>query len=89
MATTIKILETLSEKPLNPGEISSKTGLPRYEVLAAIHVLEELGFIKRIYSRGTHRVYVLTSLGAKLLEAYKNGAPLLEVVNRREAEAEA
>jgi DNA-binding MarR family transcriptional regulator len=73
MSLTKSILETISRHPVNPGEIIVETGLPRYEVLAAVHVLEELGFIEKIYSRGTHKVYVLTEEGKRLLEALSTG----------------
>jgi len=68
------ILEELDKAPRNPGDIAGKTGLPRYEVLASFHVLEALGFVTTIYSRGTHRVYRLTGLGEKLLQALRLGS---------------
>ncbi len=86
---TYTILKTLSENPLNPGEIAARTRLPRYEVLAGIHVLEELGFIETIYARGTHKVYTLTRLGRKLLEAIENGDYLLGVMTTGEQENKA
>ncbi len=88
MDTTLRILEAFEQGPLNPGEVSRRTGLPRYEVLAAIRIMEELGFIERIYSRGTHRVYILTSLGVNLLQALrKGGSILLEVKTSGQGEA--
>jgi len=52
----------------NPGDIVATTGLPRYLVLASFQLLEELGFIKCIYCKGSHKVYTLTPKGEEYLE---------------------
>ena len=41
-----------------PSQIARDTGLPRYEVLGALHALEELGLVRR-----AGRAYLLTALG--------------------------
>jgi len=63
------ILQALKEKGAsNPGDIVATTGLPRYLVLASFQLLEELGFIKCIYCKGSHKVYTLTPKGEEYLE---------------------
>ncbi|WP_369611679.1 winged helix-turn-helix domain-containing protein [Sulfurisphaera javensis] len=67
------ILEAIKEGHVNPGEVVIYTGLPRYEVLALFHVLEDLGLIETIYSKGSHKVYRLTPKGEEILEALEKG----------------
>lgn len=65
-----RILEVLEEKgTLAPGDLVSITGEPRYRVLAAFHCLEELGLIAKVYSRGTYKIYQITSLGRMILRS--------------------
>jgi predicted transcriptional regulator len=65
---SLQILRSLQEKEAaNPGDIVMSTGLPRYLVLAAFQILEELGFIKLIYHRGSHKVYKLSEKGEEYL----------------------
>ncbi|MEM2550891.1 MAG: hypothetical protein QW168_01860 [Sulfolobales archaeon] len=67
-------------KLFTPGDIVAATGLPRYEVLAALHVLEELGIIELVISKGNYKVYRLTKLGEKLYKALElSESPLLSV----------
>ena len=63
------ILEAIKKGHINPGEAVIYTGLPRYEVLALFHILEELKLIETIYSKGSHKVYKLTEKGEEILEA--------------------
>ena len=69
-----------SEGPVSPGDAAARLGLPRYKVLAAFHVLEELGLIERVYSKGSYRIYSLTLAGRKLLEAVARGASPASIV---------
>ncbi|MEM0374165.1 MAG: hypothetical protein QXV69_04265 [Sulfolobaceae archaeon] len=75
-----QILSTIKAGALNPGEVASKTGLPRYEVLAAFHIFEALGLIELIYSRGSHKVYKLTKKGEEVLEGLEKGLTIDIVV---------
>jgi len=63
------VLEAIKKGHINPGEAVIYTGLPRYEVLALFHILEELKLIEIIYSKGSHKVYKLTEKGEEILEA--------------------
>lgn len=56
-------------KLFTPGDIVAATGLPRYEVLAALHVFEELGIVELVISKGNYKVYRLSKLGEKLYKA--------------------
>uniref|UniRef100_A0A7J3ZKI2 Transcriptional regulator n=1 Tax=Fervidicoccus fontis TaxID=683846 RepID=A0A7J3ZKI2_9CREN len=68
-AISTEILKALNEAgAANPGDIVTRTGLPRYIVLAAFQVLHELGYIRKIYDKGSHKIYVLTEKGRSLLE---------------------
>ena len=67
------ILEALYEKARGASDIVVATKLPRYRVLAYVQLLEAFGFIERIYSKGTYRVYSLTDLGKRLLEVLRKG----------------
>ncbi|AWR94650.1 winged helix-turn-helix domain-containing protein [Acidianus brierleyi] len=67
------ILEAIKDGALNPGEVVVKTKLPRYEILAAFHILEELGLIETIYSKGSHKVYRLTNKGEEILDGLEKG----------------
>ncbi|AEB94287.1 MAG: hypothetical protein QXR57_02330 [Metallosphaera sp.] len=78
------ILESISDGALNPGEVVIKTGLPRYEVLALFHVLEGLGLVETIYSKGSHKVYQLTQKGKEVLEGLKRG-DVLEIKTKAQA----
>jgi|ECHvirMinimDraft_2_1075157.scaffolds.fasta_scaffold12338_1 predicted transcriptional regulator len=73
MSTIRMILEALEGEMSNPGEVVIKTKLPRYEVLAAFHILEELDLVEVVYSKGSHKVYQLTNKGLEVLEALKRG----------------
>ncbi|EHP68586.1 MAG: hypothetical protein RXS23_07135 [Metallosphaera yellowstonensis] len=70
------VLQAISEGALNPGEVVLRTRLPRYEVLAIFHVLEGLGLIETIYSKGSHKVYTLTQRGEEVLEGLSKGGTL-------------
>ncbi|BCS91807.1 hypothetical protein L3N51_00313 [Metallosphaera sp. J1] len=67
------VLEAISDGALNPGEVVIKTGLPRYEVLAIFHVLEGIGLVETIYSKGSHKVYRLTEKGKEVLRGLEKG----------------
>ncbi len=69
-----------SEGPVSPGDAAARLGLPRYKVLAAFHVLEELGLVERVYSKGSYRIYTLTLAGKRLLEASARGATLSSII---------
>ncbi len=63
------VLETLNKTGAsNPGDIVSKTNLPRYLVLAAFQILEELEYVKCIYHKGSHKVYTITEKGKEYIE---------------------
>ena len=62
------ILEALRRKGAsNPGDIVAETGLPRYLVLAAFQILHDLGYIKLVYNKGSHKVYVISDKGLEYL----------------------
>lgn len=67
------ILEAIKNGAVNPGEAVIRTKIPRYEVLAIFHVLEGLGLITPIYSKGAHKVYKLTKKGEEILDALEKG----------------
>ncbi|GBF08422.1 hypothetical protein apy_01470 [Aeropyrum pernix] len=68
------VLKAIGENGvLTPGDAVRVVSAPRYRVLAAFQVLEELGLAETIYSRGSHKVFALTSLGRKVLLAVENG----------------
>lgn len=67
------ILQSIRDGAVNPGEAVIRTKIPRYEVLAIFHVLEGLGLITPIYSKGAHKVYKLTVKGEEILEAMEKG----------------
>jgi len=71
------ILNALRERIATPSDVIATTGLPRYEVLAAFHVLEALDLVEVVYSRGNYKLYRLTKQGKELLEALEKD---LEVV---------
>ncbi|MEO3992904.1 MAG: hypothetical protein QN229_01115 [Desulfurococcaceae archaeon TW002] len=64
-----KILEVMVGRIVTPGDVVTLSGLPRYEVLATIHVLEALNMIEVINEKGNYKVYKVTDLGLKLLKA--------------------
>ncbi len=70
-----KMLEVMVGRVVTPGDVVALSGLPRYEVLAAFHVLEALNLVEVINEKGNYKVYKITNLGLKLLKA-------LEEVNR-------
>ncbi len=83
------VLEALSEKARGASDVVVVTRLPRYRVLAYMQLLEALGFIERIYSKGTYRVYSLTSLGRKLLDVLKSNLEFrIEVVVKEPKDSE-
>ena len=79
------ILEAIKRGYINPGEAVVFTGLPRYEVLALFHILEELKLIETIYSKGSHKVYKLTEKGEEILEALQKGYEI-EIAVKKELE---
>lgn len=64
-----KILEVMVGRIVTPGDVVALSGLPRYEVLATIHVLEALNMVEVINEKGNYKVYKITDLGLKLLKA--------------------
>ncbi|BBD71719.1 hypothetical protein HS1genome_0108 [Sulfodiicoccus acidiphilus] len=81
------VLSAIRDGALNPGDVVVKTGLPRYEVLAVFHVLEGLGLIRQIYSKGSHKVFKLTDKGLEILQALEKGSnvTITVVVDQEEA----
>ncbi len=78
-----RIMEVLAEEgPLTPGDAVVKLGAPRYRVLAAFHCLEELGLAAPIYSRGSTRIYTLTTTGRLALKAASEEGGLASVMQR-------
>ncbi len=69
----LKLLNALRDRIASPSDIVTSTDLPRYEVLAAFHVLEALGLVKLVYSRGNYKLYQLTNEGIEVLKALENG----------------
>ncbi|BBG24601.1 hypothetical protein [Sulfuracidifex tepidarius] len=67
------VLQSIRDGHVNPGDVVAKSGLPRYEILSMFHILEGLGLIETIYSRGSHKVYRLTKKGAEILDGLENG----------------
>jgi alkylated DNA nucleotide flippase Atl1 len=63
------IIASMRGRVVTPGDVVALTGLPRYEVLATFHILEALGIVELMNAKGNYRVYRLTDLGEKLLEA--------------------
>lgn len=62
------ILNALKDRIASPSDVIAVTGLPRYEVLAAFHVLEALGIVEVVYTRGNYKIYRLSETGKKLLD---------------------
>lgn len=67
------VLQSIRDGHVNPGDVVAKSGLPRYEILSMFHILEGLGLIETIYSRGSHKVYRLTKKGTEILNGLENG----------------
>ncbi|BAN90750.1 hypothetical protein [Aeropyrum camini] len=71
------VLKAIGENGvLTPGDAVRVVSAPRYKILAAFQMLEELGLAETIYSRGSHKVFTLTSLGRKVLIAIESGLTL-------------
>lgn len=68
-----KILSSLKNRIASPSDVISSTGLPRYEVLAAFHILEALGLIELVYARGNYKLYKLSSEGEKVVDIVMSG----------------
>ncbi len=84
------IIESMVGRVVTPGDVVASTGLPRYEVLAAFHILETLGIIELINEKGNYRVYKLTRLGMKLLQALEKAeSVMIDVVESSEGAGEA
>ena len=86
------MLKAMVDRLVSPSDVIASTGLPRYEVLAAFHIFEALGIVRRVYSRGNYRLYQLTDEGVKLLEALekKGGVKIdIEAVGIEHQEGEA
>ncbi len=85
----LEILRALRDRIASPSDVIAVTKLPRYEVLAAFHVLEALDIIRVVYSRGNYKLYQLTDTGYKLLEALETGKPFtvkIEIAENVDAE---
>jgi len=81
-----QILSSIKSGAVNPGEVVVRTGLPRYEVLAAFHILEGMGLIELVYSRGSHKVYRLTKKGEEILEGLEKGLIIDVIVKEKNNE---
>jgi DNA-binding transcriptional ArsR family regulator len=70
----LEVLEALDKAGVaSPGDVVIATGKPRYLVLSALKLLEELGLVEPIYSRGTHRIYRVSRLGYLVMEVGLDG----------------
>ncbi|MCC6045219.1 MAG: hypothetical protein LM572_00345 [Ignisphaera sp.] len=78
------ILTALKDRIVSPSDVIASTGLPRYEVLASFHILEALNIIEAVYVRGNYKLYKLSELGKKLLDALANGKEFDLVVKSSE-----
>jgi hypothetical protein len=78
------ILTALKDRIASPSDVIASTGLPRYEVLASFHILEALNIIEAVYVRGNYKLYKLSELGKKLLDALANGKEFDLVVKSNE-----
>lgn len=79
----VRVLREIArEGPISPGDATRLLNLPRYKILSAFSFLEELGLVKRIYSRGTYKIYDITVSGKKLLEAIDSGYDLSFIIER-------
>jgi alkylated DNA nucleotide flippase Atl1 len=83
------IIKSMVGKVVTPGDVVSLTGLPRYEVLATFHVLEALGVVELVNEKGNYKVYKLSSLGLRLLEALESEKALELDIQGSEKVAEA
>jgi DNA-binding transcriptional ArsR family regulator len=83
-----KLLDSMYGRLFTPGDIVASAGLPRYEVLAALHILEELGVIELVIAKGNYRVYKLSKLGEKLYKALEAGQGLALSVEVAESEGD-
>jgi len=81
-----RILEALRDRIASPSDVIASTGLPRYEVLAAFHILEALGIVKVVYARGNYRLYKLTEAGYKLLDVLSRGMEFTIKIESSEVE---
>jgi len=69
----LKILISLKNRIASPSDVIAVTGLPRYEVLAAFHILDALGLVEPVYVRGNYKLYRLTVEGEKMVEMLDSG----------------
>lgn len=83
------ILSSMRGRVVTPGDVVALTGLPRYEVLAAFHVLEALGFIEVVHAKGNYKIYKLSDLGERLLEALEEAEEFMISIGQTQLEAEA
>jgi len=79
-AKLISILSHLRDNISTPSDIVMRTGLPRYEVLGAFHVLEALGIVSIVHSRSNYKLYILSETG-KNLETFLNGGTIEDLLN--------
>ncbi len=77
----ILILRELKDNIRTPSDIVVATGLPRYEILGSMHVLEALEIVKIVHSKGNYKLYTLSKLGESILEALENNQDLSTILN--------
>lgn len=79
----VAVLRVLRDSgPLGPGDVAARLGIPRYKVLASFHVLNELGIVEEVYSRGSYKIYTLSIIGRRLLELAEAGVHPSAVVEK-------
>ncbi len=83
-AKLISILSHLKDNISAPSDIVMKTGLPRYEVLGAFHVLEALGIVSIVHSRSNYKLYTLSEVGKRILEILLSGGSLEDLIEHKE-----
>jgi len=87
-AKLISILSHLKDNISAPSDIVMKTGLPRYEVLGAFHVLEALGIVNIVHSRSNYKLYTLSEVGKRILEILLSGGSLEDLIEHKELQEE-
>ena len=81
----VMILSALKDRIASPSDVIASTGLPRYEVLASFHILEAMNIIEVVYTRGNYKLYRLSEVGRKLLEALQSNKEFELVVKGEES----
>ncbi|MGC9209800.1 MAG: transcriptional regulator [Acidilobus sp.] len=77
----IDVLKVFKDgKPMSPGDVAQRLGIPKYKALSVVSCLSEIGLLEAIYSKGNYKIYKLSDLGEAFLVMLEGGRTIKDLL---------